>query len=217
MQQLRGNYRTYRFPSLATVEARETGQPNPHQSGYDDGHAEGMERGFQQGLSEGKEQGHQEGLEKGKQEGYSQGYDEGRQVFEKAMETLNLIQKEVEDLRKQSLKEYTDQICQLVDQVARQVIHAELTLNPHQMLKLAEDAIGRMDTTKGDISVFVSEGDYKRLAEAGISTVGDYPIKSDNNLTAGDCRLVSEDQEMTIRSDERVKKCVEEVREELNQ
>lgn len=217
MQQLKGNYRSYRFPSLATIDARETGQPNPHQSGHDEGYKEGHDKGFEQGLAEGHHQGEKDGLEKGRQAGYSQGYDEGKALFDKAMESLRTVEKEVEELRTRSLAEYTDQICALVEKVARQALQAELTLSPHQVLKMAEDAIGRMDTAKGDLTVYLSDDDYKRLQDAGVNAVGDYPIKADNNLSIGDCRLESEEQQLTIKSDERIEKQVEKVREELTE
>jgi flagellar assembly protein FliH len=217
MEKLRGNYRRYRFQSLAAVEAGERGESDPFQQGYDDGFAQGQERGLEQGLEDGRAQGETRGYEQGYQKGYQEGREAGEQTFTSAMEPLQRLQQEFEALRQQELSEHTEHLCSLVEQVARRVIHAELSLNPDQMQKLVEDALSRMDTRKGDITVFLSGTDYHNLAKTGTNRIGGYPIQVDDSLTSGDCRLESDQQQQTIRAEERLQHCVGKVREELQE
>jgi flagellar assembly protein FliH len=217
MNKLKGNYRSYRFNSLANLEAKESGEPNAFHNGYEDGFNEGVEKGLSQGLSEGRAQGLASGTEDGRKEGVAKGEEEGRELFIPAMKTLEAIQRELDESRKRSLSEYTDNICLLVEQVARRVIHAELTLNSGQMLKLIEDALSQMDSTKGEMTVYVSKDDHDRLSRTGTSKVGSYMILADPELSIGDCRVESDEQQMTVNSEERLKSCVENVRKEISE
>lgn len=215
MEKLKGNYRRYRFQSLAAVEASERGENDPFQQGYDAGFAHGQERGLEQGLEDGRAQGETRGYEQGYQKGYQEGREAGEQVFTQALEPLQRLQRELETLRQQELSEHTEHLCSLVEQVARRVIRAELSLNPDQMQKLVEDALSRMDTRKGDITVFLSATDYQNLARTGINRIGGYPIQVDEALASGDCRLESDQQQQSIQAEERLQHCVTKVREEL--
>ncbi|UDL05539.1 FliH/SctL family protein [Marinobacter sp. CA1] len=217
MDKLRGNYRRHRFRSLAALEASDRGEQDPFQQGYDEGFRQGQERGLEQGLADGRSQGEAQGYEAGYQQGLGKGEDAGRHTFNAALAPLQSIQGKLEELRQQELREHTEQLCQLVEQVARRVVHAELSLNPGQMLKLVEEALTRMDTRKGDVTVYLSPDDYQRLARTGTNHIGDYPVQPDDALAIGDCRLESDQQQQTIRSEERLQGCVDKVREELTQ
>lgn len=217
MEKLRGNYRRYRFQSLAAIEAGERGETDPFQKGYDEGFAQGMERGLEQGLEDGRAQGEPRGYEQGYRKGYEEGRQAGEQTFMRALEPVQRIGEALENLRRQELNEQAEHICSLVEQVARRVIHAELSLNPGQIQKLVEDALSRMDTRKGDITIFLSPADYQNLAKAGINRIGGYPVQVDDALANGDCRLESEQQQQSIHAEERLQQCVAKVREELQE
>lgn len=213
MNKLTGNYRRYRFQPLAALEARDRGEQDPFPQGFEEGLRQGQERGLEQGLAEGKSQ----GFEAGYQEGLTRGEQAGRETFLPALESLALLQHALESLRRQEMSDHTDNLCALVEQVARRVIHAELTLNPNQLEKLVAEALGRMDARTGPVSIYLSPDDHQRLAKTGTSAIGDYPILADESLSTGDCRLESEHQTMTVKSEERLKHCVARVREELEQ
>lgn len=217
MEKLTGHYRRHRFQSLGSVQARQNGQPDPCQQGYDEGFRQGQERGLQQGLADGFSQGEQQGYQEGLKRGHSQGEQAGRETFEQALAPLAQLQKGLESLRQQSLTDHTDNLCHLVEQVARRVIQAELSLNPEQILKLVEEAIGRMDTRKGPVTVYLSPDDHERLAKIGRNRIGEYPIHADDQLSGGDCRLESDQQQLLVRSEDRLQSCVAKVRDELEQ
>lgn len=217
MEKLRGNYRRHRFRSLAALEAGERGETDPFQQGYEEGFAQGQERGLEQGLADGHAQGEPRGYESGFQKGYQEGRETGELEFTNALEPLKRIQAELDNLRQQDLAEHTEHLCSLVEQVARRVIHAELSLNPDQMERLVEDALSRMDTRKGDITVFLSETDFQNLAKTGTNKINGYPLQIDDSLSPGDCRLESDHQQQTVRSEERLQNCVAKVREELEE
>lgn len=217
MEKLTGNYRRYRFQPLAALEARDRGEQDPFPQGFEEGFKQGQERGLEQGLEQGLAEGKSQGFKAGYQEGLSQGEKEGRAMFTPALDSLHSIQDSLEALRQQEMRDHTDNLCALVEQVARRVIHAELTLNPNQLEKLVVEALSRMDSRAGSVNIHLATDDHERLAKTGTTHIGDYPILPDPSLAMGDCRLESEHQEMTIRSEERLKSCVDRVREELEQ
>lgn len=216
MRMLDGSYRKYRFSSIALLEAKESEEPSSFHHGYDDGYREGSEKGLNQGLQEGREQGEAQGYKEGYQKGQSKGEAEGLAQVEPLMKTLQNVQKELEAARDRSLSEYTDNICKLVEQVARRVIHAELTFDSNQMVRLIEDAIKRTNLDNGPMTIFVSKDDAKRLKEAGTTEIGGYAIQEDENLDIGDCRLETEEQQVTVKSEERLQNCMDKVKEDLS-
>lgn len=215
MEKLLGNYRRHRFMSLSSLEAQERGETDPFQQGYDDGFVQGQEKGLQQGLEDGRQQGHQQGFHTGFNEGKQQGELGGRKHFEAAMEPLSVIQQALEECRQQQLADNTESLCALVEQVARRVIHAELTLNPNQILVLVKEALTQFDVTKGPVQIFLSADDHHRLAKVGINSCGDYPLRIDEHLGIGDCRLESDQQQLMLNSEQRLGKCMEQVRKDL--
>jgi flagellar assembly protein FliH len=217
MEKLTGNYRRHRFHPLNILEAQERGKQDPYQQRYEEGFRQGEERGFEQGLVDGHSQGKAQGYEAGFREGEIKGMQAGRQDFDAVLAPLESIQKALEELHQRELGEHTNNLCMLVEQVARRVIHAELSLNPTQLTKLVEDAIGRLHPTREPIAVYLSPDDHQRLATIGTTKIGDYPILTDESLSIGDCRLESESQHLTVRSEERLTNCIEKVREELEQ
>ncbi len=216
MTNLTGSYRRHRFQSLSAIEAQARGEQDPFQLGYEEGLRQGQERGFQQGLEDGRVQGEAQGYETGYQKGLLEGEALGQQAFNQAMAPLQAIGRALEELRQQNLADHTEHLCGLVEQVARRVIHAELSLNPDQLRKLVEDALSRMDTRKGEVTVFLSPDDCARLAEIGTDRIGGCPLQADESLSIGDCRLESDQQQQTVRSEERLAACVNKVREELS-
>jgi len=217
MEKLKGNYRRFRFQSLSTLNARERGEQDPFQKGYEEGFRQGEERGFEQGLTDGQSQGQARGYEAGFQEGLAKGQAAGQAEFTAAMAPLAALQQALEELRRRELNEQTETLCLLVEQVARRVIHAELTLNFEQLVKLIEEAIGRLDPSQEPVTVYLSPEDHQRLAKIGTNMIGDYPLRVDESLSLGDCRLESASQHLTVKSEERLAQCVEKVREELGQ
>jgi len=216
MRKLDGHYRAFRFSSLALIESKDSDEPSSFHHGYDDGYKEGVDKGFSQGLSEGKSQGETVGYEEGLKKGTSEGEAKGREEFQPVIESVTAIQKELQAAKEKQLGEYTDNICKLVEQVARRVIHAELTFDSNQMVKLIEDAIKRMDADDGPMTIYVSKDDANRLHEAGTNKIGDYPIKADESLSIGDCRLETEEQQVTVKSEERLNACMETVKEDIS-
>ncbi|WKE66523.1 FliH/SctL family protein [Gallaecimonas kandeliae] len=215
MDKLKGNYRRHRFASLSSLQARDKGEVDPFQQGYDDGFQQGQEKGLHQGLEDGRAQGRQQGFEDGFRDGRAQGEAAGRADFDQALAPLQAAQQALAEAREQQLGDNLDSLCALVEQVARRVIHAELSLNPAQILKLVEEAIGRLDNSKGPIRIFLSGDDHQRLAKVGINHCGDYPLLADPSLGIGDCRLESEQQQLAVSSEARLESCMAQVRSEL--
>ncbi|HTD03747.1 MAG TPA: flagellar assembly protein FliH, partial [Undibacterium sp.] len=130
-------FRPYRFPPLAQFKAaneRAAGTEDQWQLAVSEGFAQGQRDGYELGL----ERGRQDGFDAGRAAGLQQGRDEGRRETLVSFETLaQPVDAMLEGLKK-IRSDYRDaqrkEVVDLVAKVARQVIRAELALQPVQLL-----------------------------------------------------------------------------------
>ena len=212
-------YRVHKFPpfrnendDLPTLSDSE--QPSfeqGFQQGLELGHQEGKEQGYPQGLAEGKEQGHQQGLISGINEGKQQGLA----TYVEATQVLASIQDKVEQLSHHKLQAQQQIIGDLVTQVARSVIRAELTLNPKQVLALAEEAMSSLADDIDKVRIFLNEEDLQRLKAQGITELNSWPLTADDQLDIGDCTIRSAQMEISVNTEERFNECMENVHESI--
>jgi|LSQX01.1.fsa_nt_gb flagellar assembly protein FliH len=212
----------YRFPPLRLppvapmgAEATQAAIGELQHQGYQEGFQSGQERGYQEGLREGIERGAAEGLATGLAEGRAQGEAEGRAVFEAALAPLGTLVESLERTQRQRLVDQTDTVCELVTQIARRVIHSELTLNPQQILTLVQEAMQRMDPEPEKVSVYLNSEDIARLAKVGVTHVGEHRLRPDPELSSGDCRIESSNAELAFSVDQHLEQYVESFRLEL--
>lgn len=184
-----------------------------------DGFQEGMKQGFEQGLEEGRGEGYQEGVRLGFDEGLRKGHDEGklagRQLFIDAAQPLDGVTGEL----KQYLADYEtrrrDELLQLVEKVARQVIRCELTLHPTQLLTLVEEAIGSLAKTPEQIKVCLNAEEFRRISEAEPERAREWGLSADPQMLPGECRVITETTEMDIGCQHRLQQCVDVLKETL--
>lgn len=212
----------YRFPSLADLEQGIAGSATPEPA-FDQGYEQGLERGYQdgqqQGFAHGVEDGTRQGLEQGRQQGLQQGLQQGRQealvLCEQALAPLEQVHSRLESLARSRLNEQKDLLAELVGQVARRVIHAELTLNPQQVLGLVEESLRGLAGETEQLHIYLNPDDCERLARFGITTCQDWPLEADPALATGDCRLETRLAVVESLVGERLKECVGAVRASL--
>lgn len=206
----------YRFPSLADLEQ---GIAAPEVPEFDQGYQQGLERGYQdgrqQGFEQGLEGGRAQGLEQGRQQGLQQGRQEARFLCEQALAPLENVQRQLEALARSRLAEQKDLLAELVGQVARRVIHAELTLNPQQVLGLVEEALRGLAGETEQLRIFLNPDDCQRLAGFDITSCRDWPLEPDPALASGDCRLETSQAVVESLVNERLRDCVGAVRSSL--
>lgn len=213
----------YRFPPLqslldATAAAAATvDSGDAFQQGYQEGFQLGQERGYEEGLQGGIEQGRQQGLREGFTRGQTEGEAQGRAAFEAAMAPLARLGEEMERVRLQQLVEHTDSVCALVAEVARRVIHAELTLNPRQILALVEEAMQRLEPTPAQLSIYLSDQDAERLAKIGVRELAGHRLLVDAELGLGDCRIETETAELAVTTEQRLEQYIDSFKNEFGQ
>ena len=191
-------WRPYRFPPrCATASADNHGwdsDPAARQRAISDGFQEGLEKGYQDGVGEGREAGLREGFEAGRQDGLRKGREEGRaagrQVFEQASAPLQAA-------------------VELVQKVAKQVIRVELTLNPTQLLTLAEEALAAMPGEQGEVQILLNPEECARIRELNPERAAKWRLVPDERLALGECRVVTAQAEADIGCQQRLDSCME--------
>lgn len=204
----------YRFPpleSLRAVSESVTAQStaDQFQQGYQEGFSSGQQRGYEDGLQEGIASGQREGWAEGHAQGMAEGSRKGQVVFEEAMAPVRSLSDALGEARQQHLADQADTICDLVTQVARRVIQAELTLNPKQILNLIEEAVGQFVPPPAELHIYLNPEDAQRLAKIGVATLGEHKLQIDPELGTGDCRIETEYSEMSLNTEQRLKQYIE--------
>lgn len=214
------NYRRHVFPPLRVesdsgLNLADDGAPNfeqGFQQGLETGHAEGNELGYQQGLATGQHEGHNIGLTKGIAEGQVQ----GAQLFKDAVAQLSTLQQKVDELSRHKLVAQQTLISELVAQVSRQVIRAELTLNPKQVLTLVEEAMQAFADDVDKVRIFLNSEDKQRLESLGVNELNGWLLETDEQLACGDCYIRSTEKEISVDTEERFQQCMEGVRQSMS-
>lgn len=220
--------RLYKFSPLRQQGGVDDGQ-SPHafsaadgasiQQQLAEGFQEGLNRGFEQGLEEGRGKGYQEGARLGFDEGLRKGHDEGklagRQLFIDAAAPLHAITEQVNVWLQDYEQRRREELLQLVEKVARQVIRCELTLHPTQLLTLVEEAIGSLPKVPLKLKVLLNLEEYRRISEAEPERAREWGLCGDAQLAPGECRVITETSEMDVGCQHRLEQCVDVLKETL--
>ncbi|WP_020651624.1 flagellar assembly protein FliH [Massilia niastensis] len=214
-------FRSYHFPPLAQFSAPRAGDANPDSAGEDwqsavaDGYRQGQRDGHEAGLdlgrAEGLAQGHAEGLQRGLEEGRASALARFGQLagpIDAMLEALGQLQAE---LRAAQRKEVVD----LVGKVARQVIRAELALQPVQLLALVEEALAVMPPSREQVEVFLNPEELRRVVELDPKRAGQWSLLPDPALAPGECRVRCGDNEVDAGCQGRLAAVMDQVREQL--
>ncbi|WP_434357926.1 flagellar assembly protein H [Parasalinivibrio latis] len=214
-----GHYRHYHFPPLASqgddLFGDDGGYHEEFQNGFEDGQQKGHAQGYQDGLTQGMEAGRQQGLDEGHQQGLQQGIEQVRQQLSGTVATADQLVKQIEQVFHNHVRQQSEMICDLVQKVARQVIRAELSLQPGQIVKLIEETLEQIPETKTGITVYLNPGDCQRLVDLVPEKVADWDLKQDPELAAGSCRVVTDDAEALADSEARLEACMDAVKDNL--
>jgi flagellar assembly protein FliH len=215
------HFRPYHFPPLAHfLAAKSAGAPTPTAEadwqdaladGYRQGQGEGFERGMEQGRSEGYGAGHDEGLERGYEEGLQRASSELAELAKPVDAMLRALKKLKTEYKNAQRKEVVD----LVGKIARQVIRAELALQPVQMLNLVDEALSVMPPTRDEVEVLLNPEELKRIQELDPKRAKKWNLLPDPSLEAGECRVKAGDHEVDAGCQGRLAACMEQVQEAL--
>ncbi len=218
------HFRPYHFPPLAQLTAaRKSGADTVAAAaaeedwqgavadGYRQGQRDGYEAGVEEGRGEGYSAGHAEGLERGLEDGRAQAQAEFEQAAKPIDATLRALKKLQTDFRAVQRKEVVD----LVGKIARQVIRAELALQPVQLLALVDEALAAMPPTRDTIEVCMNPEEMRRVVELDPKRAKKWNLLADASLAPGECRVRAGDMEVDAGCQGRLAACMEQVREQL--
>ena len=211
---MKHSFRSYRFPPLSQFIA--AGQ----RSDDTDGHwqasvSEGFEQGQRDGYEVGLVRGQQDGYDAGRSDGVSQGREEGKNETLVALDRLarpvDAILKHLKKVRADYRAAQRKEVVDLVAKVARQVIRAELALQPVQLLALVDETLASMPPTREEIDVFLNPEELKRISELDPKRAKRWNLIADARLDAGECRIKAGDNEVDAGCHQRLAACMDQV------
>jgi flagellar assembly protein FliH len=218
-------FRPYHFPPLHQFSAARpqgAGAPGSNsaeewQSALADGYRQGQREGYEvvldQGRAEGFPQGQAEGLQRGIEEGRAMALDQFEQLSKPIDGMLKSLKKLKTDLRAAQRNEVVD----LVGKIARQVIRAELALQPVQLLSLVEEALAVMPPSREQVEVFMNPEELRRVLELDPKRAKKWTLLPDPALEPGECRVRSGDHEVDAGCQGRLAAVMEQVEQQLSE
>lgn len=216
------HFRPYHFPPLTQVVAHGGGAGAASDAaedwqgavadGYRQGQRDGYDAGLEQGRVDGQAAGHAEGVARGYEEGRQQALAEVEAMAKPLDAALRALKKLKTEFRNAQRKEVVD----LVGKIARQVIRAELALQPVQMLNLVDEALAAMPPTRDEVEVLLNPEELKRIQELDPKRAKKWNLMADPSLDLGECRVRAGDLEVDAGCQGRLSACMEQVREGLD-
>jgi flagellar assembly protein FliH len=197
----------------AGVEAAQLDWDSALAEGYRQGQRDGYEAGLDEGRADGAAQGYEEGLQRGLAEGKVEALDQMGQLGKPVDAALKALKKLEAEYRAAQRTEVVD----LVGKIARQVIRAELALQPVQLLALVDEALAAMPPTRDKVEVCLNPEEFKRVMELDPKRAKKWNLMGDPALAMGECRVKAGDLEVDAGCQNRLAACMEQVREQLDQ
>ncbi len=232
---MKPHHRPFRFPPLSQLThgtagagagagagemhaADGAGLPAP-QLTHAEGYQHGVERGYQDGLAAGRQAGHEEGLAQGHQEGLIQGRAQGREEAQRQFASLAAPLDEAVNTLKSMQADYQaavrKEVIELVEVIARQVIRAELTLRPVQLLNLVDEALAALPPVRDGVEVFLNPEECERIRELDPARASRWTLIPDAQLASGECRVKTGGQEVDVGCRQRLQACMAQVKAQI--
>jgi len=220
--------RLYRFPPLSQLHAAGAAPAaadgvsgsaqatfaQAFQQGLDAGHAEGYETGVRLG----KEAGYQEGLKAGKAEGVAEGIAQARARFESLAKPLDGLFAALQQLQQEYQAALRSEVVDLVAKVSRQVIRAELALQPTQILNMVNETMAALPPARDEaIEVFLNPEELARIQELDPQRASRWRLVPDSQLEPGECRVRCGEREADAGCKQRLAAVMEQVSAQLQE
>ncbi|MBB3194131.1 flagellar assembly protein FliH [Roseateles terrae] len=216
--------RPHRFPPLAQIGSR----GSDAQSGLSGAELQAsLAQGFQEGLARGYEEGYASGLQSGQEQarssaemaGHAKGLADGREdakaLLASPLAAVDTLLTHLCQLQKDYQSAVRREVVELVERVSRQVIRAELTLRPAQLLALVDETLSAMSPTREGVVVFLNPEDRDRLLELAPERLQGWTLHADVALEPGECRVVAGGREADAGCRQRLTAVMTQVRGQL--
>ncbi len=221
-------FRPFHFPPLAQVRAaaraaESSGTDAPNQddwdgalaAGYRQGQQDGYDAGFEQARAEGFEAGQAEGRKQGLEAGHAEGLQQALAGFEALAKPIDAALESLKQLKADYRDAQRKEVVDLVGKIARQVIRAELALQPTQLLALVDEALAAMPPSRDTVEVLMNPEELRRVTELDPKRAKKWNLLPDPSLEPGECRVKSGDHEVDAGCQGRLAACMDQVREAL--
>jgi flagellar assembly protein FliH len=180
-------------------------------AGYRQGQQDGYDAGYEAARAEGFARGQAEGIESGLEQGQAQALAHLDQIGKPVDAALKALKKLKSDFKAAQRKEVVD----LVGKIARQVIRAELALQPTQLLALVDEALAAMPPARDTIEVLMNPEELKRVTELDPKRAKKWNLLADPSLIPGEIRVKAGDHEVDAGCQGRLAACMDQVRDAL--
>lgn len=218
-------FRPYRFPPLSQFAPPPSAARNGHSHSVGDAAqwqasiSEGFEQGQRDGYEIGLQRGQEDGFEAGRQSGFEQGREEGRQEnlvnFDQLARPVDAMLRNLRKLRADYRAAQRKEVVDLVAKVARQVIRAELALQPVQIMALVDETLASMPPTREEIDIFLNPEELKRIAELDPKRARRWNLIGDARMEPGEIRIRAGDSEVDAGCHQRLTAVMEQVDQQL--
>ena len=218
-------FRPYRFPPLSQFAPPPSAGRNGHSHSMGDAQqwqasiSEGFEQGQRDGYEIGLQRGPEDGFEAGRQSGFEQGREEGRQEnlvnFDQLARPVDAMLRNLRKLRADYRAAQRKEVVDLVAKVARQVIRAELALQPVQIMALVDETLASMPPTREEIDIFLNPEELKRIAELDPKRAKRWNLIGDARMEPGEIRIRAGDSEVDAGCHQRLNAVMEQVDQQL--
>lgn len=214
-------FRPYRFPPLSQVMAASV---RPHgtagdgaawQASVSQGFEQGQRDGYEIGLTRGQEDGFEAGRAQGLEQGRTEGRHETLVAYDQLARPVEAMLKSLKRLRADYRAAQRKEVVDLVAKVARQVIRAELALQPVQIMALVDETLASMPPTREEIDVYLNPEELKRISELDPKRAKRWNLIGDARLDAGECRIKAGDNEVDAGCHQRLAAVMEQVDNQL--
>ncbi len=152
--------------------------------------------------------------EKGFKAGEEAGYAFGEQKAKLFFERMNGILEELSNFSEKMRDKLEPEVVELVFEVARKVVHAEVQTNKDVVVNIAREALKSVGNWK-EIIICVNPVDYDYITKNGKDLAGmsrTVSFESDESIQPGGCIIQEEYGEIDARIDEQLNEIYHEVK-----
>lgn len=185
--------------------------------GFQEGLAKGYEEGYASGVTTGQDEARSAARAAGFAEGQAQAGEDAARRLAGPLAVADELQHHLRQLQQDYQSAMRREVVELVERVARQVIRAELTLRPAQLLALVDETLAAMPPARDGVEVFLHPDDRLRLLELAPERLRDWTVHPDSTLEAGECRVVAGGREADAGCRQRLAAVMTQVRGQLSE
>ena len=136
------------------------------QEAYQEGHAEGKEAGYQEGFEQGKLEGAQKGYEEGLEQGKEEGLELAKPEVEEKIAQLTKLLDEIATPFEQVSDEVEKQVVILASELAKAVVHGELSINEKAIFSAMKVATDALKGQHRALEVLLNPEDFELVQQA---------------------------------------------------